>query len=256
MKEKILLVDDNVDFIDSVKDVLEDEGYHVVAALSGEEAVSLTLKEAFDLVLMDIKMPGMNGVESLVKMKEKSPDIKVILFTAYAIEELIQQARNEGAWAVLKKPLNLGYLLSIIKEIGHQAKGDCILIADDDASLCDNLLETLTESGYPVAVVGNGPDALRKMEHQNFDILLLDMKLPGLNGLEVYRQIKAKQPRLVTIIMTGYAEEMSDLVHQAVSENAYSYLTKPIDMNQLLSLLNKVYTDKKAGIIEKPSLER
>lgn len=256
MKGKILLVDDNVSFIDSVKDVLEDEGYNVVTALSGEEAVSLTPKDSFDLVLMDIKMPGMNGVESFIRMKEMNPDVKVILFTAYALEDLIQQALDEGAWAVLKKPLDLDYLLSAIKEVKGQENSGYILIADDNKALCDNLIETLSGQGYNVAVAGNGPDAVQEMDHQTFDILLLDMKLPGLNGLEVYRRVKARQPTVVTILMTGYAEELSDLINQAVSENAYTCLPKPIDMNELLLLLNKVSMDKRAGTIEKPTLEK
>ena len=256
MKTKILLVDDNGAFIDSVKDILEDEGHKVITALNGEDAVSMIRKDSFDIVLMDIKMPGMNGVESFIKMKEMNPDVKVILFTAYTLEDLIQQARGEGVWAVLKKPLDMEYLLSIIKESKKNDHGGYILIADDDKALCENLDETLSEQGYNVAVVCDGLEAIQEMENQTFDILLLDMKLPGLNGLEVYRRVKAKQPTVVTIIMTGYAEELRDLINQAVSENAYTYLTKPIDMNELIVLLDKVSMDKKAGIIEKPSLEK
>ena len=256
MKKKILLVDDNWAFIDSVKDVLEDEGYNVVTALSGEEAVSFIQKESFDLVLMDIKMPGLNGVESFIKMKEMNPDVKVILFTAYVFEDLIQQARDEGALAVLKKPLDMDYLLLTIKEVKGLKKGGCILIADDNKALCDNLAETLSEHGYSVAMVCNGTEAVKEIENQTYDILLLDMKLPELNGLELYRKVKARQPAVVTILMTGYAEEMRDVISQTISENAYTYLTKPIDMNELLSLLKKVSLDKRAGIIDKPSLEK
>jgi CheY-like chemotaxis protein len=256
MKGEILLVDDNVAFLDSTKDVLEDEGLKVITALNGEDAVSLIAKDSFDLVLMDIKMPGMNGVESFIRMKEMKSDVKVILFTAYAFEDLIQQARDEGALAVLKKPLDLEYLLSTIKEVKEQNNGGYILIADDDEALCDNLVETLSDHGYNVAIVCSGLEAVEEVRHQPFDILLLDMKLPGLNGLEVYRKVKAKQPTVVTILMTGYAEELGDLINQAVSENAYTYLTKPIDMNELLELLNKVSLDKKAGTLEKPSLEK
>ena len=256
MNTKILLVDDNGAFIDSVKDILEDEGHNVITALNGEDAVSLIRKDSFDIVLMDIKMPGMNGVECFIQMKEMNPDVKVILFTAYALEDLIQQALDEGAWAVLKKPLDLEYLLSAIKEVKGQNNGGYILIADDDKALCENLDETLSEQGYNVAVVCDGLEAIQEMENQTFDILLLDMKLPGLNGLEVYRRIKAKQPTVVTILITGYAEELRDLINQAISENVYTYLTKPIDMNELIILLDKVSMDKKAGIIEKPSLEK
>ncbi len=92
----ILLVDDNEDYTDSIKDILEDEGFLVSAVNSGESACEMVRKSHFDLVLMDIKMPGMNGVETFLKMKREIPDVKVILFTAYALTELIQTA---PAWS-------------------------------------------------------------------------------------------------------------------------------------------------------------
>lgn len=70
----------------------EDEGHEVVATSNGERALGLAETGSFDVILMDIKMPGMNGVEVFVKMKERNPDIKVILFTAYSLRELIHQA--------------------------------------------------------------------------------------------------------------------------------------------------------------------
>ncbi len=69
MKVKILLVDDNEDFLDSTKDVLEIEGYQVVTATNGEDAVALTGSQRFNIVLMGVKMPGITGVESFIKMK-------------------------------------------------------------------------------------------------------------------------------------------------------------------------------------------
>ena len=104
MKRKILLVDDNEDFLDSTKDVLEEEGYNVQTASSGEEAVRKVEEETLDLVVMDIKMPGLNGVESFIQMKKHRPDIKVIMCTAYIVDGLIRQAIEEGAYTVLNKP--------------------------------------------------------------------------------------------------------------------------------------------------------
>ena len=73
MSPQILLVDDNEDFLDNVKDVFEDEGYEVLTATSGEEAVQLVKTESVDVVVMDIKMPGMNGVEAFIEMKKFYP---------------------------------------------------------------------------------------------------------------------------------------------------------------------------------------
>ncbi len=77
-----------------------------------------------------------------------------------------------------------------------------------------------------------------------FDVLLLDMKLPFLNGLEVYRRIKPLQPNIVAIIITGYAQEMAEFIQLTLSESARICLTKPLDMAQLLGLLKEIFVNR------------
>jgi len=247
MKGNVLLVDDNLDFLDSTKDVLEDQGYQVDTATDGKEALERANHDPFDVVLMDIKMPSMNGVESFIKMKEHNPQIKVILFTAYSMENLIDQAHRAGVCDVLNKPLDMVKLIELIERIRAGQLGGCILVVDDDQALCDTLLEFFSRQGYDVSVAGDEQKAVRAAEDKSFDILLLDMKLPQSNGLAVYRHIKPLQPNLVTIIMTGYKEEMRDLIDQALSENAHTCLTKPFRFEVLNELLDEIITAKKEG---------
>ena len=247
MKGNVLLVDDNLDFLDSTKDVLEDQGYHVDTATDGKEALKRAYHNPFDVVLMDIKMPGMNGVESFIKMKEHNPEIKVILFTAYSVENLIEEAHKAGVCEVLNKPLDMVKLIDLIEEVRGGKIGACILVVDDDQALGESLYEFLTKKGYEVAVAGDGQRAVRAAEDKPFDILLLDMKLPKSNGLEVYRHIKPLQPNLVTIIMTGYEDEMRDLIDQTLRENAHTCLSKPFNFEALNELLDDIITAKKEG---------
>lgn len=256
MAEKILLVDDNADFIDNMKDLLEDEGYRVVTANCGEDAVVLMDKDFFSLVLMDIKMPGMNGVECFLKMKARNPRVRVILFTAYALDDLIQTAQDGGVLTVLKKPLDMPTFIKTVETAVKTPAGETILVTDDDQALCDNLFEVLTACGYKVAVTFDGAGALREANVQAFDVLLLDLKLPELDGLEVYRRIKALQPNLVTILITGYAEEMKGLIRQAIRENAYTFLPKPLEMKNLLQVIHEATEARKNGISSKPFSER
>jgi two-component system, NtrC family, response regulator HydG len=255
MGERILLVDDNVAFIDSVKDVLEVEGCVVDTAHSGEDAVAMVENADYALVLMDIKMPGMNGVECFLKMKASNPRVRVILITAYALTDLIKTACDNGVWAVMKKPLDMGTLMQTIATARQETACGCILVADDDRALCDNLYEILSANGYHVAVACDGQAAIDLADKQPFDILLLDLKLPERNGLEVYRHIKAKQPHLMKILMTGYADEMKALIDQAISESVYTFMTKPLKMEQLLKLVDEVAQAHKSGIIRKPAIE-
>ncbi|MFZ1983867.1 MAG: response regulator, partial [Desulfatitalea sp.] len=209
----------------------------------------------YALILMDIKMPGMNGVECFLKMKANNPRVRVILITAYALSDLIQTACENGVLAVLKKPLDMGTLMQTIATTRQETGCGCILVADEDRALCDNLYEILSAGGYRVALACDGHAAIDLAEKQPFDILLLDLKLPERDGLEVYRRIKAIQPQVMTILMTGYAGEMKKLIGQAISENAYTYLTKPLKMEQLLKLVAEVAQARKSGIIRKPAIE-
>jgi DNA-binding NtrC family response regulator len=238
MKSKILLVDDNSEFVDSTKDVLEMEGYEVLTTASGEDAVRITKSNDFDIILMDIKMPGMNGVDAFIEMKKHNPGVRVVMVTAYSIQDLIRKALDEGACAVLDKPLDMGRLITTIESA--RRRGGVILVADDDLDFCDNLYDNLTEVGYSVFTACDGKEALNKALERSYDILLLDMKLPVLNGLELYRRIKPLQPRIITIVISGYMQEMHDFIQQALEENALTALEKPLDMSSLLQLLNEV----------------
>ena len=254
MRAKILLVDDNEDFLDSTKDVLETEGYQVVTAANGEDAVALAGSQHFNIVLMDIKMPGINGVESFLKMKAQNPEVQVILFTAYSLEDLISQARAEGVLAILPKPINIPELLKTITVVLEKNRGGFILVADDDPDFCNSLADVLKEAGYQVSATSDGDQVKRIATAECIDVLLLDMKFPPYNGLEIYRQIKQIQPEIITIIVTGYAEEMDTLIHQALDENVYTFLTKPLELEKLFAIIREVLHGKECGTIQKPGV--
>jgi two-component system response regulator HydG len=240
MNSRILLVDDNKEFLDSTKDVLEMEGFDVVTATSGEESLMLTKTQSFEVVVMDIKMPGMNGVESFVAMKKQNPDVKVIIVTAYSVEELIQQAKDEGAYAVLNKPLDMDLVTKKINELNKKSGEGLILIAEDDQALCENLREILEAEGYGVVTAHDSKEAIKSASEQPFDIVLIDMQLPVLNGLEVYRRIKAILPDIVAIIISAYGKQMHDLIEQALKESAHTFLRKPLKIDALLKTIKEI----------------
>ena len=248
---QILLVDDNEDFLDSTKDVLEIEGYQVVTATSGKQALHLAEAGKFDIILMDIKMPKMNGVEAFIKMKEYDPNVKVILFTAYSLKNLVKRAHQEGAHAIFSKPLEMTRLIRAIEEARFDGKARYVLLLDDDEAFCDSLRDTLNRTGYEVVFASNCEDAVKKAQQKSYDILLLDMKLPTLNGLEAFRRKKSIQPKIVTIIISGYVEEMWDIIQEALMESVYTCLSKPLDMGRLLKVLKEVSHGVNNDILDK-----
>ena len=107
---KLLVVDDETDICDFVKTFFKDRGFHVFTALSGEEALAIAKKERPDLVLLDIKMKGMDGLAALKHIKELDRSIKIIMVTALADQDKMHEAYKLGACDYITKPLILDYL--------------------------------------------------------------------------------------------------------------------------------------------------
>jgi two-component system response regulator HydG len=249
-KLRVLAVDDNEEFCQNITDILGLRGYEVVSAYNGLKALELVRHDNFDLVLMDVKMPIIDGVEIFKKLKEIAPDVPVIMVSAYTVEDLIREALREGAFGFLKKPLDFEKLFGLIEYA--TGKGAMILVADDDKALCANLKDALSDKGYRVSIAYDGEKAVQASWEDNFDIMLIDMKMPILNGLETYLVIRDIRPDVVAIMLTGYLQEVSDLVEQALQKSAYTCLEKPIDMENLLSLLKQIKEQKDKGTLKKP----
>lgn len=121
----ILLVDDDTGMVDTLTDIFEAVHHRVLAAGSGAAAVAELVGKTVDVVLMDIQMPGLNGVQTLRVIKDRAPDLPVIMMTAYTRDELVQEAERISGRAVLRKPLDVPQVLGLIAEIGcdGSAKG-------------------------------------------------------------------------------------------------------------------------------------
>jgi CheY-like chemotaxis protein len=110
----ILLVDDNPDITSVLAEILQVKGYAVHAANSGAEGLLLMREHPVDLLLTDIRMPGMNGLELSRAARKIYPDLFIIFMTAYVADDLIQQAMAEGVKTVLTKPLDMKFLLQVL----------------------------------------------------------------------------------------------------------------------------------------------
>ena len=108
---RALVVDDDRMLAQTLAEILELSGWSVTQANSGTEAVNAAARQAFDVVLMDVKMPGMDGVDAFKAMKATHPEIRVILMTAYASEDRLGEAHRAGVMRVLSKPVDVQKLL-------------------------------------------------------------------------------------------------------------------------------------------------
>ncbi len=111
----ILVVDDSVGLRKTFSFILKRKGYAVTMAADGQEAVNEVMQCAFDIIFMDIKMPGMNGIEAYKNIKKIRSDAAVVMMTAFPLEKLVQEALRIGALAVLLKPLNIDEVVGLIE---------------------------------------------------------------------------------------------------------------------------------------------
>ena len=140
----ILVVDDNGDLLETFAMILKRRGFIVDTAANGAAAVEKFKEHSFDVTLMDIVMPEMNGVEAFRKIKEIQPGAPIILMTAYSDEDLMQTARSEGARRIINKPIRIDQLIELINAA---AATQTILIIDDDADICETLT-TIMMTGF------------------------------------------------------------------------------------------------------------
>jgi DNA-binding NtrC family response regulator len=119
----ILIVDDDAGMLETLADIMTARRYDVSTAESGETAVAFVRRREPDVVLMDIKMPGLSGVQALRAMKQIAPDITVIMMTAFTHDELVAEARRATAVAIVAKPLDLDHVLDLIDRVA-QSRGD------------------------------------------------------------------------------------------------------------------------------------
>jgi CheY-like chemotaxis protein len=120
MSRRVLVVDDDRQMVKTIRAILDHRGWQSTGVFSGEEAVAAAQGEPpFNAVLMDVRMPGMNGVDACLAMHDARPDMPVFLMTAYAAQEILAQARRAGVIAIMPKPIAWPKLMAHLDRIPH-----------------------------------------------------------------------------------------------------------------------------------------
>jgi DNA-binding NtrC family response regulator len=236
-KPTILVVDDNQDLLDTFVMILKRRGYSVQTAINGVSAVAKFKDQSFDITLMDIVMPEMNGVDAFKKIKEIQPEASIILMTAYSDEGLIQSARKEGAQQIIHKPIKIDELLELLNEA---AADQPILVVDDDADICDTLTKVLESQGYEVLAASSGEEAITMSKHKACQMAFIDVKLPKIDGLETLLRLKEINPNILIIMMTGFRNEVKDALDKAQAASAITCLYKPFDPAEAANLVKQI----------------
>jgi two-component system, NtrC family, response regulator HydG len=238
-KTRVLVVDDDADLARTTALILKGKGFAVNVAADGLAAIRHAEQNPFDIALMDIKMPGMDGVETYKRIKMIQPDLAAIMMTGFSVENRIQEALREGALAVLTKPLDVDRLLELIEGAVEQRKS-LVLVVDDYPDTCATIVLVLKRKGCRVASAENGEQAIALVKQRKYDIIFIDLKLPTIDGLQTYSVIRALDPNVTVVMMTGYRDEMAALIETALRSSASVCLYKPFEPEQVLSLVEEI----------------
>jgi len=142
MSEKVLLVDDETDFLEVMSERMTTRGLEVSTSTSAKDALKLTQDENYDAVVLDLMMPEMDGIEALAALKEKHPELQIILLTGHGSVEKGVEAMKLGAMDFLEKPIDMNALTEKIK----QAKAQKMILVDKKTE--QKLKEIMNTKGW------------------------------------------------------------------------------------------------------------
>jgi CheY-like chemotaxis protein len=247
---RILVVDDDPDICRNLSDILTDLGYQVDFAHDGLSALELVHKRPYDLALLDLKMPGMDGVTLYREIKKHRAGTVSMLVTADASSATAEAALSAGAWKIVAKPVDFPKLLELVDEALDQP---LVLVVDDDHDLCDNLWDLFRERGFRVSLAHDGRQAAEQLQDTAFDVVLIDMRIPHGDGTTVYRMVRRANPRARTILITGHRSEMDQLIEQMIAEGADAVCYKPFHVPDLLGTLEHLAKAREEGAGHRPA---
>lgn len=251
----ILIVDDDQMNCDLLQTVFTRHGYQVISTTSGPEGLALFQKHAPRVTLLDLRMPHMDGLTILKEIRAMDPHAPVIILGGGATEVQENQARALRVTDFIRKGLSLDILVEAVNRVaqlpsrphaapisqgGHEPQpiDESILVVDDDPLVRDLLVKFMSRRGYRVVGVKDGYDALRLVDETSPDVVLLDMVMPGMAGIEVLQALRAKEYPGGVIIMTGSHNE--ELLEEAWALGPQEVLVKPIDLERLLTAIQLV----------------
>lgn len=272
--KRVLVVDDNDAALEIMTEMLKAMSMQVESANSGERALELILnadkKTPFDIIVTDWHMPpGMNGIELIKSVNQfklkKTPSN--ILFSNVSQDELSNEAEKHGIEHILTKPVNASVLFEVILLIFNldiptnnkideveeapksqisleKIKGSKILLAEDNLLNQEIAQELLTDEGFKVTIANNGKEAVNLVNDEDFDVVLMDMQMPEMDGLEATMKIRETfaSDTLPILAMTANAGEEDR--ERCLKAGMDAHITKPIDPEVLMSELCKWIAQK------------
>lgn len=233
----ILIIDDNHDLADGLDIIFQDEGHQVTTAYNGNDGIETYIAGKFDFVLIDVKLPDMNGIEVFQKIHREAPGVRALLMTGYRIEQILAEVVEGGEVKILRDPIEFNRVLDIINQIQNAG---IVLIENDAPEFADSLSLYLNDYGCNTLLAKNYQDAVGVASSIQLDVLVLGMQMPIMYGLEVYLELKQRGSAVKTIIVTGITNEEPDAVDSLRAVSVTGCLFKPFSPEYMLQAIDRI----------------
>ena len=235
MKEKkinILLVDDNKKFLESVAERARMKGFNVFTALNGQQALEIAQRQHVRVAVVDQRMPDMEGLAVITKLRELSPDIKTILLTGHGDGKLKEATEALNSAYFDKEDMSRFWAFLSNLPLGNIN----ILLVDDNPKFLNTLAERIRLKGYDPYTALNGHEAIDITKTTKIHLAVVDQKMPDMDGLEVIAKLKEIDAEIKTLLLTGHGDEKLKEATQALDS---SYFEKE-DMGKFWKFVRKV----------------
>ncbi len=256
---RILLAEDNDVNRRLVSLLVSRTGATLVNVSNGAEALDLALRESFDLILMDIQMPVMNGRDATAAIREAGLNTPVIALTANVMAEDIADYRMAGCNDHLAKPIDKQRFYEVLarylvvrpesEQAGVRRYSGTVLVAEDNEDNCRLVERMLRAQGLEVITVASGDQAVRRALSDSVQLVLMDRHMPELDGVEATRLLRQTGFRRPVIAFTAGDQSENEALLEAGCDGV---LNKPIDRDHLLATLNRYLGD--AGSAENTAI--
>lgn len=251
-KIRLLMVDDELEFLEATSRALSRRGFEVSGAEDGETALKELSQKAIDVVVLDVKMPGMDGVDCFRQIKLLFPQIPVVLLTGHGNIQQAFETSKEGVVEYLTKPCEVEKLAEVARRVALEGRRFIaasirpdpdeevrLLLVDDEPELLVSLADTLGRRGIRTDTALRAEAALALLDRQNYDVALIDAKLPGMDGLSLIRRIKTIQPDVEILVLTGHPS--MNLALEGLKAGAIDFLMKPQSPDVLATKIHNAW---------------
>ena len=243
--KKILVIDDDAQIRGLLHRILSKAGYRPATAPGGLSALEMLKKDRPDLVILDSKMPGMDGLQTLKKIREFDKELPVIMLTGYATGQMQISALKLGVNDFLMKGTSSDRFLKTIEDVLERQRvlaarkkppGKVlgrVMVVDDEESVRKLIKRALAEHNYEVRLASSGEEALEILKSGEWlpEVIVLDINMEGMDGLVALKEIRSLKKNINVIMMTGSGD--SSYRRQALELGAVDCFKKPVNLEEL-----------------------